>query len=102
MSTITQCLLKKNRLKKFKQKRQALMGAPHKAGKCEKVFTQSPKKPCSARRAVTYVTLRNGNYVLCKIPGETHKTYNKLAQFSQVLVRGGRTLDVPGSKYKLA
>jgi hypothetical protein len=39
--------------------------------------------------------------VLCKIPGETHKTQNKLAKFSQVLVRGGRVLDLPGTKYKL-
>jgi small subunit ribosomal protein S12 len=101
MATINQRIKHKGCIKFIKYKRQALNNCPQKAGKCEKVFTRTPKKPFSARRAVTYVTLRNGNYVLCKIPGETHKTHNKLAQFSQVLVGGGRVLDIPGNKYKL-
>jgi small subunit ribosomal protein S12 len=86
-----------------KYRRQALANCPHKSGYCVKVFIRTPKKPCSARRAVTFVRLSNNYYILCKIQGELSKhPFHKLTQFSKVLVRGGRSLDIPACKYRLA
>jgi len=102
MTTFAQALLRNKRIvKSHKMKRQALNNSPQKAGTCVHVFTTTPKKPCSARRAVTFVRLTNKKYILCKIPGEVRLGVHKLTKFSTVLIRGGRTLDVPGSKYKV-
>ena len=57
----------------------------------------TPKKPCSARRAFCRVKLSNKLTVTCHIPGEGHN----LKKFSTVLVRGGRTNDMPGVHYKV-
>lgn len=64
---------------------------------CIKVFSVSPKKPNSARRKVARVKIfKIRKHVLIYIPGENHK----LQQFGMVLIRGGRTADVPGLRYK--
>lgn len=80
-----------------KIKRKALANCPQKKGICVRVFKISPKKPCSAKRSVTFVRLSNEYYIICKISGEGHN----LKKYSSVLVRGGRTLDIPGCKYRI-
>ena len=68
-----------------------------KRGVCTVVKTVTPKKPNSALRKVARVKLTNGIEVTCYIPGEGHN----LQEHSIVLVRGGRTKDLPGVRYKV-
>jgi len=57
----------------------------------------SPKKPNSATRKVAKVTFSKGKRnTYCYIPGVKHN----LQKFSTILLRGGRTKDLPGFKYK--
>lgn len=51
---------------------QALEGAPLRKGICVRVYTQAPKKPNSANRAVCKVALSTGFKVMAYIPGEGH------------------------------
>lgn len=97
MSTINRLLNKSRKLKIKKINRPALQGNPQKKGICDKVFTCSPRKPNSAVRKVVKVTLSNGITTEAYIPGEGHT----LQKFGIVLVRGGRTPDLPGMKYRL-
>lgn len=97
MSTINRLLNKLRKLKIKKINRPALQGNPQKKGICDKVFTCSPRKPNSAVRKVVKVTLSNGITTEAYIPGEGHT----LQKFGIVLVRGGRTPDLPGMKYRL-
>lgn len=55
------------------------------------------KKPNSAVRKLAKVRLSNGFEVIAYIPGEGHN----LQEHSVVLLRGGRTQDLPGVKYKI-
>ncbi len=98
MPTLNQLLsLKKKRKKKcFLNKTPALNKNPQQRGVCEKVFTCSPKKPNSAVRKLVKLELRNNVFVDVYIPGEGHS----LKKFSNILIRGGRTQDLPGLKYK--
>lgn len=58
----------------------------------------APKKPNSATRKVAKVTFSKGKRsTFSYIPGIKHN----LQKFSTVLLRGGRTKDLPGLKYKL-
>ncbi|GJN89608.1 hypothetical protein Rhopal_002595-T1 [Rhodotorula paludigena] len=75
----------------------ALEGSYQKKGVCSKVYTVKPKKPNSAVRKVAKVKLSTGRAVIAYIPGEGHN----LQEHSVVLVRGGRTQDLPGAKYKI-
>jgi small subunit ribosomal protein S12 len=68
-----------------------------KKGVCLLVFTQSPKKPNSANRPVAKVRLSNDVVVLAGIGGEGHN----LQEHSVVLVRGGRSKDLPGVQFRL-
>lgn len=98
MLTINQLSLKKSRKKKqFKKKTPALKCCPQKKGVCIKIFIRSPKKPNSACRKVAKVKLSTGKKVDAYIPGEGHN----LQQYSVILLRGGRTPDLPGIKYRL-
>jgi small subunit ribosomal protein S12 len=98
MVTFTQLAVKKTRCGRFvKKKRLALAKCPQKRGTCVKVHIITPKKPCSARRAIARVKLSNLIVVTCHIPGETHN----LKKYSSVLVRGGRPNDLPAVKYKV-
>jgi len=98
MSTITQLSEKICRKKKlFQCKTPALNQAPQKKGVCIKIFIRTPKKPNSALRKVAKVKLSNNKRIESYIPGEGHN----LQQYSVVLLRGGRTPDLPGVKYHL-
>jgi small subunit ribosomal protein S12 len=61
------------------------------------VYTRSPKKPNSAVRKVTKIRLSNKLNVITYIPGEGHN----LQEYSIVMIRGGRTKDLPGVKYRV-
>lgn len=72
-------------------------GAPFKRGVCLKVTTTTPKKPNSALRKIARVRLSNGMEVTAYIPGIGHN----LQEHSIVLIKGGRTKDLPGVRYKI-
>ena len=73
------------------------VGSPFKRGVCLKVTTTTPKKPNSALRKIARVRLSNGMEVTAYIPGEGHN----LQEHSIVLIKGGRTKDLPGVRYKI-
>lgn len=80
------------------RKRTALRrGAPFKRGVCLKVTTTTPKKPNSALRKIARVRLSNGMEVTAYIPGMGHN----LQEHSIVLVKAGKTKDLPGVRYKV-
>lgn len=96
--TITQRLRSNKHKKKIKIKSPALLSCPQKKAVCVKLFTVSPKKPNSARRKVAKVNIFSlFKELTVYIPGENHR----LQQFGIVLIRGGRTQDVPGLRYKV-
>src|SRR3989344_3080998 len=70
---------------------------PFRRGVCIAVFTRTPKKPNSALRKVAKVRLSNKQEILAYIPGEGHN----LQEHSVVLVKAGRTPDLPGVKYEV-
>lgn len=72
-------------------------GSPFKRGVCLKVTTTTPKKPNSALRKIARIRLSNGMEVTAYIPGVGHN----LQEHSIVLIKGGRTKDLPGVRYKV-
>jgi small subunit ribosomal protein S12 len=90
----------------------ALWGCPQKLGICRMLYVMSPRKPNSAKRRVARVLLvhRHNRWyrfkdriyqirylnVLTYIPG----IGSNLQQFGRLLVRGGRTQDLPSVHYK--
>ncbi len=115
MPTINQLVKKKSRKRKglkTKMKKIALhttldslhrkrkinkQGAPFKQGVCLKVTTTTPKKPNSALRKIARVRLSNGMEVTAYIPGMGHN----LQEHSIVLLKGGKTKDLAGVRYKV-
>ena len=97
MPTVNQLVRKGRQAAKSKTKDPALRGAPQKRGVCTRVYTTTPRKPNSALRKVARVRLTNGMEVGAYIPGEGHN----LQEHSVVLIRGGRTADLPGFRYKV-
>ncbi|MBI2459290.1 MAG: 30S ribosomal protein S12 [Parcubacteria group bacterium] len=112
MPTINQLVRKGRQTSKIKSKSPALQstldtlhrkrtelakGAPFKRGVCLKVTTTTPKKPNSALRKIARVRLSNGMEVTAYIPGIGHN----LQEHSIVLLKGGRTKDLPGVRYKI-
>lgn len=110
MPTIHQLIRKPRKKTKKKAKRPALRfgfnvlknkpiehPSPFKRGVCVKVFTTTPKRPNSALRKVARVRLSGGKEVMAHIPGEGHN----LQEHSVVLVRGGKTKDLIGARYKI-
>jgi small subunit ribosomal protein S12 len=95
--TVNQLVRKGRQSSKSKTKSPALRGAPQKRGVCTRVYTVTPRKPNSALRKVARVRLTNGAEVGAYIPGEGHN----LQEHSVVLLRGGRTADLPGFRYKI-
>lgn len=93
MSTFSQIIRGKINTKKI---RVVSLGTPQKKGVCLKVFTRKPKKPNSAQRKVAKVRLSDKSVVQVYIMGEGHP----LKEHSIVLIRGGRTPDLPGVNYK--
>jgi len=98
MLTINQLSKKLARKKKLHKKKTPALGInPQKKGVCLRVFTRSPKKPNSASRKVAKLKISEDKAVNVYIPGEGHN----LQEYSVVLMRGGRTPDLPGVKYRL-
>jgi small subunit ribosomal protein S12 len=97
MPTVNQLIRKGREKKRGKVKTPALAGAPQKRGVCTRVSTVTPRKPNSALRKIARVRLTNGLEVGTYIPGEGHN----LQEHSVVLIRGGRTSDLPGFRYKV-
>lgn len=112
MPTINQLVRKGRVLQKTKSKFPALQftmdtlhrkrtdlkkGAPFKRGVCLKVTTTTPKKPNSALRKIARVRLSNGMEVTTYIPGIGHN----LQEHSIVMIKGGRTKDLAGLRYKV-
>jgi small subunit ribosomal protein S12 len=112
MPTINQLIKKGRKSTKSKSKSLALQttmdtlhrrrtklpkGCPFKQGVCLKVTTMTPKKPNSALRKICRVRLSNGMEVTGYIPGVGHN----LQEHSIVLLKGGRTKDLPGVRYKV-
>ena len=79
------------------KKRATLQNSPQKRGVCTVVKTVTPKKPNSALRKIARVRLSNGMEVTAYIPGMGHN----LQEHSIVLVKGGKTKDLPGVRYKV-
>jgi len=80
-----------------RKRKENAKGAPFKQGVCLKVTTTTPKKPNSALRKIARVRLSNGMEVTAYIPGMGHN----LQEHSIVLVKGGKTKDLPGVRYKV-
>lgn len=80
-----------------RKKKYIQQGSPFKQGVCLKVGAVTPKKPNSALRKIARVRLSNGMEVTAYIPGMGHN----LQEHSIVLVKGGRTKDLPGVRYKV-
>ena len=97
MPTLSQLVKRGRQVLEEKSKSPALQGNPQRRGVCVRVYTSTPKKPNSALRKVARVKLTNGIEVTSYIPGEGHN----LQEHSIVLVRGGRTKDLPGVRYKV-
>jgi small subunit ribosomal protein S12 len=61
---------------------------------------RAPKKPNSAKRKIAKVlifnTFQTPYMIFVYIPGEGHK----LIPHSHILIRGGRTKDLPGLRYR--
>ena len=79
MPTINQLVRFGRSTSEKKKKSPALKGNPQKRGVCVRVYTTTPKKPNSALRKVGH----------------------NLQEHSIVLIRGGRTKDLPGVRYKI-
>ena len=97
MPTINQLVRFGRTTTEKKKKSPALKNNPQKRGVCVRVYTTTPKKPNSALRKVARVKLVNGIEVTAYIPGIGHN----LQEHSIVLIRGGRTKDLPGVRYKI-
>ena len=112
MPTVSQLIRKPRKSAKSKPKTPALRfrqntlkrskteepkGSPFKRGVCVKVTTTTPKKPNSALRKIARVRLSNGMEVTAYIPGMGQN----LQEHSIVMVKGGRTKDLSGVRYKV-
>jgi small subunit ribosomal protein S12 len=98
MPTFHQLVRKPRCKKRVFRRAKALSGFPQRRAICVRVYTTSPKKPNSAVRKVAKVRLLpTRKFVLASIPGKGHA----LSEHSVVLVRGGRSPDLPGVRYRL-
>ena len=97
MPTLNQLVRKGRVSPKVKTRTPHLRGAPQKRGVCTRVYTTTPRKPNSALRKVARVRLTNMMEVGAYIPGEGHN----LQEHSVVLIRGSRTADLTGFRYRV-
>jgi len=81
--------------KQGKVKSPLLENCPQRKGVVTQLIIAKPKKPNSAKRKVARVKLTTGKTLMAYIQGEGHN----LQEHSVVLVRGGRTKDLPGVGY---
>lgn len=103
----------KRKPKVYKDFRIALGGSPQRIAKlCANVREMTPRKPNSAKRKIARVSVRlkHGVYkrVFAYLAGEHWKINDGLGGIGQGLkihdliwIRGGKTNDVPGLKYKI-
>ncbi|KAF9036952.1 ribosomal protein S12 [Hymenopellis radicata] len=96
---MNQAMKRKKRPTRRSQESKAplLNTSPQRKGVCTGIIIAKPKKPNSAKRKVARVKLTNGNSLQAYIQGEGHN----LQDHSVVLIRGGRSKDLPGVKYKV-
>ena len=98
LSLISLVCKNKRKKKKIKTKTYLLNKCPQKKVTCLKITFMSPKKPNSATRKVAKISFtKKKRDTYGYIPGIKHN----LQKFATVLIRGGRTKDLPGMKYKL-
>lgn len=97
MATKSQIVKGIRKKKIHKSRTAALEKNPQLRGICLNVKTVSPKKPNSAMRKIARIKLSTNREVTVGIPGEGHN----LNKHSVVLIRGGRSRDVPGLRYKV-
>lgn len=74
-----------------------LLKNPFRKGKVLKILIMKPKKPNSAQRKVALLLINPNIIIKAYIPGENHN----LNIHNTVLIKGGRTKDLPGLKYKV-
>ena len=74
-----------------------LKGNPFRKAKVLKLLIIKPKKPNSAQRKVIKAFVKPSFFIKAYIPGEGHN----INIHNNVLIRGGRTQDLPGLKYKV-
>ncbi|CAF1125857.1 unnamed protein product [Didymodactylos carnosus] len=79
------------------QKKSKIDEQPHIKGIVLKTLIKKPRKPNSANRKCVRVRLANGVEVIAHVPGEGHN----LQEHHSVLVKGGRTKDLPGVHHKV-
>ncbi|KAG8719520.1 hypothetical protein FRC08_002647 [Ceratobasidium sp. 394] len=91
-ATLNQVMRGARKTTKPRTKSPALNNCPQRKGVCAHVGVMKPKKPNSAKRKFARVKLTNGKTTLAYIQGEGHN----LQEHSVVLLRGGRTQDLPG------
>eukprot|EP01136_Pigoraptor_vietnamica_P004281 Opistho-1_new@34446 len=96
MASLNQLLRKQISKVAKKSATPALNGRPQRKGLCIKVMIMKPKKPNSAQRKIARVKIDRVNY-LVYIPGIGHQ----LQEHASVLIRGGKTKDLPGLRYKV-
>jgi len=65
--------------KKRKWKIRSLDACPQRLGTCLRVYTTTPKKPCSARRAIARVVLTNKKkyFVIYLVKNQVYKSTQK-------------------------
>lgn len=74
-----------------------MVGKPFRSALCRGVKTLSPKKPNSANRAVARIRFAGGAKSTAAIPGVKHT----IQQYNSLIIRGGRSKDLPGVKLKV-
>lgn len=95
--------IKRNKIKNKIIQKNLKLGQPQIKGLTLKVYTMTPKKPNSALRKVAKIKLnkfigdKKQNIIIAYIPGEKHT----LSIHNMVLIRAGKTKDLPGLKYKV-
>ena len=97
MPTIQQLIRYSRKSISKKTKSPALKSCPQRRGVCIRVYTTTPKKPNSAIRKIARIRLTSGFEITAAIPGIGHN----LQEHSVVLVRGGRSKDLPGVRYRV-
>jgi len=94
--TNNQLIRKGRSKKKNKSKSPALEGNPQLLGTVLRVMVINPKKPNSANRHCARVRLSTGKEVTVLVPG----CGMNIQEHSTILVKGGRSPDLPGVRYK--
>lgn len=84
-----------NKKKKFKAP--LLIHKPQKKGIVVKPFILTPKKPNSAKRKVAKLRFHGEKNITAYIPGIGHN----LKDYCIVLIRGGKSQDLPAVKYHI-